>query len=100
MGKDLEATYAPQTGGSATDLRVCDKQHTESPGRNHIVAEDKRGRVWLEHECKVLELMEAETFPSYSKQHDPKPEPAVRIRASNRTYYADAVTKTPYFPYG
>ncbi|KAJ7789286.1 hypothetical protein B0H14DRAFT_3891954 [Mycena olivaceomarginata] len=79
MGKDLEVTYAPQTGGSATDLRVCDKQHTEGPGRNHIVAEDKRGRVWLEHESKVLELLEGGNFPSYSKQHDPKPEPAVRI---------------------
>jgi hypothetical protein len=26
--------------------------------------------------------------------------PSPPLRASNRTYYADAVTKTPYFPYG
>ncbi|KAJ7794244.1 hypothetical protein B0H14DRAFT_3557669 [Mycena olivaceomarginata] len=71
MGKEIEVTYAPQTDGAATDLRGV--------SRNYIVAEDKRGRVWLEHESKVLALLEVETFPSYSKQHDPRPEPAVRI---------------------
>ncbi|KAJ7839670.1 hypothetical protein B0H13DRAFT_158822 [Mycena leptocephala] len=79
MGKEIEVTYAPQTDGAATDLRVCDKQDTEGASQNYIVAEDKRGRVWLEHESKVLELLEAETFPSYNKRNDPTPEPAVRI---------------------
>jgi hypothetical protein len=72
-------TYAPQTDGSATDLHVGDKQDTAGAARNYIVAEDKRGRVWLEHESGVLDLLKAETVPSYNKEDDPKPEPPVRI---------------------
>ncbi|KAJ6553191.1 hypothetical protein B0H19DRAFT_1155908 [Mycena capillaripes] len=79
MGKEIEVTYAPQTDGAATDLRVCDKQDTEGPTQNYIVAKEIRGRVWLEHERKLLELLEAETFPSYDRPNDPKPEPATSI---------------------
>ncbi|KAJ7858039.1 hypothetical protein B0H14DRAFT_2749919 [Mycena olivaceomarginata] len=79
MAREIEVTYAPQTDGSATYLRVGDKQDTAGAARNYIVAEDKRGRVWLEHESGVLELLKAETVPSYNKEDDPKPEPPVRI---------------------
>ncbi|KAJ7825926.1 hypothetical protein B0H14DRAFT_2819091 [Mycena olivaceomarginata] len=79
MAREIEVMYAPQTDGSAIDLRVGNKQDTAGAARNYIIAEDKHGRVWLEHESGVLDLLKAETVPIYNKEDDPKPEPPVRI---------------------
>jgi hypothetical protein len=86
MGKNFEVAYAEQTDGSATDLRVCNEDG-EDP--NYIVAEDKRSRVWVEHEGGVLDLLAAPTFPSYNVEGAPKPGAAVRIcvQVSSFTFY-------------
>ncbi|KAJ7501035.1 hypothetical protein B0H11DRAFT_2224875 [Mycena galericulata] len=72
MGKKIKVTYAPQTEGVATDLRVCDEEDTEDGQVNYIVAEDKRSRVWRIHESKLLALLEKETFPTF-KPHETPP---------------------------
>ncbi|KAJ7712210.1 hypothetical protein B0H16DRAFT_1900214 [Mycena metata] len=76
MGKVVEVAYAEQTDGSSTDLRVCDE---DGALPNYIVAEDKRGRVWVNHEHGVLDLLAKRDFPSYNVEGASKPGAAIRI---------------------
>ncbi|KAJ7177284.1 hypothetical protein C8R43DRAFT_1193297 [Mycena crocata] len=69
---DIKVTYAAQTEGSATDLRVCEGQDMEDGEVNYIVAEDKRGIVWRTHESKLLALLDVKdqgTFTQSMRKH-------------------------------
>ncbi|KAJ7263259.1 hypothetical protein B0H12DRAFT_1103955 [Mycena haematopus] len=72
--QELSAGYAAFSDGVTGDLRV----HAED-NKSHIiiVAEDKRGLVWAEHEAAVLKLLAQGTVPVVGPEDDPPA--AVRI---------------------
>ncbi|KAF8146112.1 hypothetical protein K438DRAFT_1870389 [Mycena galopus ATCC 62051] len=71
MGQQLSAEYAVFSDGVTGDLRVHDANS------NAIVAEDKRGLVWAEHEPALLSLLAQETVPVVGPTENPPA--AVRI---------------------
>ncbi|KAJ6522454.1 kinase-like domain-containing protein [Mycena capillaripes] len=74
MGQQLSAGYAAFSDGVPSDLRVYVANNDAS---NAIVAEDKRGLVWAEHEPALLSLLAQETVPVVGPAENPPP--AVRI---------------------
>ncbi|KAF8127785.1 hypothetical protein K438DRAFT_1789767 [Mycena galopus ATCC 62051] len=80
LGKQMRVEYAPRTDGSATDLRVCDEQATNSAKTNYIVAEDKRGLVWLKHESKLLTLLTNEEVRKFERHEEPPSEVRICIQ--------------------
>ncbi|KAJ7718855.1 hypothetical protein DFH07DRAFT_973111 [Mycena maculata] len=74
MGQQLSAEYAVFSDGVTSDLRVYVANNDAS---NIIVAEDKRGLVWAEHEPALLSLLAQETVPVVGPAENPPP--AIRI---------------------